>query len=62
MFRIEVRAVPEARRQRRDALRPAEVCDARRLKALEDENRRRRGCWRRRLDAATLREVLGKNF
>jgi len=40
-----------------------EVSDARRLKALEDENRRlKKLLAESMLDVATLREALGKNF
>src|SRR6476469_8060483 len=40
-----------------------EVSDARRLKGLEDENRRLKKLLAETvLDAATLREMLGKNF
>ena len=40
-----------------------EVSDARRLKALEDENRRlKRLLAESMLDASTLKEMLGKNF
>jgi putative transposase len=40
-----------------------EVSDARRLKALEDENRRlKKLLAEAMLDVATLREALGKNF
>lgn len=40
-----------------------EVSDARRLKALEDENRKLKELLAESvLDAATLKEMLGKNF
>jgi putative transposase len=40
-----------------------EVSDARRLKSLEDENRRlKKLLAETMLDASTLREMLGKNF
>ena len=40
-----------------------EVSDARKLKALEDENRRLKKLLAESvLDVATLRELLGKNF
>jgi putative transposase len=40
-----------------------EVSDARRLKALEDENRRlKKLLVESMLDASTLKEMLGKNF
>ena len=40
-----------------------EVSDARRLKALEDENRKlKKLLAESMLDVATLREALGKNF
>jgi len=40
-----------------------EVSDARRLKALEDENRKLKKLLAETvLDAATLKEMLGKNF
>ncbi len=40
-----------------------EVSDARRLKALEDENRKLKKLLAElMLDAATLKEMLGKNF
>ena len=40
-----------------------EVSDARRLKALEDENRKlKKLLAESMLDAATLKEMLGKNF
>ena len=40
-----------------------EVSDARRLKALEDENRRlKKLLAESMLDALTLKEMLGKNF
>ncbi len=40
-----------------------EVSDARRLKALEDENRRLKTLLAESmLDASTLKEMLGKNF
>ena len=40
-----------------------EVSDARKLKALEDENRRLKQLLAEAmLDVATLRELLGKNF
>jgi putative transposase len=40
-----------------------EVSDARRLKSLEDENRKlKKLLAEQMLDAATLREALGKNF
>ena len=40
-----------------------EVSDARRLKALEDENRKLKKLLTETvLDAATLKEMLGKNF
>ena len=40
-----------------------EVSDARKLKALEDENRKlKRLLAESMLDVATLREALGKNF
>jgi putative transposase len=40
-----------------------EVSDARRLKALEDENRRlKKLLAESMLDASTLKEMLGKNF
>ena len=40
-----------------------EVSDARRLKALEDENRKLKKLLAESLlDAATLKEMLGKNF
>ena len=40
-----------------------EVSDARKLKALEDENRRlKKLLAEQMLDAATLKEMLGKNF
>ena len=61
--------MPEARYQRRDVLQVAskyggmEISDARRLKALEDENRRlKKLLAESMLDAATLKEMLGKNF
>jgi putative transposase len=39
------------------------VSDARRLKALEDENRRLKKLLAESiLDASTLKEMLGKNF
>ena len=40
-----------------------EVSDAKRLKALEDENARlKKLLAEQRLDTATLKEMLGKNF
>jgi putative transposase len=40
-----------------------EVSDARKLKALEDENRKLKKLLAESLlDAATLKEMLGKNF
>lgn len=40
-----------------------EVSDAKRLKSLEDENRRlKKLLAEQMLDVATLREMLGKNF
>ena len=40
-----------------------EVSDARKLKALEDENRRlKKLLAESMLDASTLKEMLGKNF
>ena len=40
-----------------------EVSDARKLKALEDENRKlKKLLAETMLDAATLKEMLGKNF
>jgi putative transposase len=40
-----------------------EVSDARKLKALEEENRKLKKLLAETvLDAATLREMLGKNF
>ena len=40
-----------------------EISDARRLKALEEENRRlKKLLAESMLDAATLKEMLGKNF
>ena len=40
-----------------------EVSDAKRLKALEEENRKlKKLLAEQMLDAATLREMLGKNF
>ncbi len=40
-----------------------EVSDARKLKALEDENRRlKKFLAESMLDVATLREMMGKNF
>jgi putative transposase len=39
-----------------------ETSDARRLKALEDENRRLKKLAESMLDASTLKEMLGKNF
>ena len=40
-----------------------EISDARKLKALEDENRRlKKLLAESMLDAATLKEMLGKNF
>jgi putative transposase len=40
-----------------------EISDARRLKSLEDENRRlKKLLAESMLDAATLKELLGKNF
>ena len=40
-----------------------EISDARRLKALEDENRRlKKLLAESMLDASTLKEMLGKNF
>ena len=40
-----------------------EVSDARRLRALEDENRRlKKLLAESMLDASTLKEMLGKNF
>jgi putative transposase len=40
-----------------------EISDARKLKALEDENRKLKKLLAETvLDAATLREMLGKNF
>ena len=40
-----------------------EISDARKLKALEDENRRLKKLLAESLlDAATLKEMLGKNF
>jgi putative transposase len=40
-----------------------EVSDARRLKALEDKNRRlKKLLAEAMLDASTLKEMLGKNF
>ena len=40
-----------------------EISDARKLKALEDENRKlKKLLAETALDAATLREMLGKNF
>jgi putative transposase len=40
-----------------------EVSDARRLKSLEDENHKlKKLLAEQMLDAATLREALGKNF
>ncbi len=40
-----------------------EVSDARRLKILEDENRRlKKLLAESMLDASTLKEMLGKNF
>ena len=39
------------------------ISDARKLKALEDENRRlKKLLAESMLDAATLKEMLGKNF
>jgi len=61
--------VPQARDQRRDVLHLAheiggmEVSEARKLKALEDENRKlKKLLAESMLDVATLRENLGKNF
>ena len=63
------RALPQARDQRRDVLHVAlevwrlEVSEAKRLKALEEENRKlKKLLAEQMLDAATLREMLGKNF
>ena len=40
-----------------------EISDARKLKALEDENRRlKKLLAESMLDASTLKEMLGKNF
>jgi putative transposase len=39
-----------------------EVSDVRRLKSLEDENRRKKLLAETMLDASTLKEMLGKNF
>ena len=40
-----------------------EISDARKLKGLEEENRKLESCWRNRcLDVSTLKEMLGKNF
>jgi hypothetical protein len=61
--------VPQVRRQRCHllqvaiALRRDEISDARRLKALEDENRKlKKLLAETMLDASTLKEMLGKNF
>jgi putative transposase len=61
--------LPQARHQQRDIFKwkakygGLEVSDARRLKALEDENRRlKKLLAESMLDAATLKEMLGKNF
>jgi len=74
--RSDVGAVPQTLDQRRDVLQLAyrfynwrnryggmEVSDARRLKSLEDENRKlKKLLAESMLDVATLREALGKNF
>jgi putative transposase len=63
------RGLPQARDQRRHVLYVAleygglEVSEAKRLKALEEENRKlKKLLAEQMLDAATLREMLGKNF
>ena len=63
------RAVSQVRHQRCDLLQVAitlwreEVSDARKLKALEDENRKlKKLLAETMLDASTLKEMLGKNF
>jgi hypothetical protein len=57
--------VPQARHQRCDVLQVAVALwrDARKLKALEEENRKlKKLLAESRLDASTLREMLGKHF
>ena len=63
------RALPQVRGQRRDVYKwrskygGMEVSDARKLKGLEDENRRlKKLLAESMLDVATLRELLAKNF
>ena len=56
------RCVPEARHQRCD-FGEMELSDARKLKALEEENRKfKKLLAETMLDASTLKEMLGKNF
>ena len=61
--------MPQARHQRCDVLQVAvalwreEISDARKLKALEEENRKlKKLLAESMLDASTLKEMLGKNF
>jgi putative transposase len=61
--------VPQARHQRCDGLQWRspygwmEISDARKLKALEEENRKLRKLLAETMvDASTLKEMLGKNF
>jgi len=59
--------VPEARHQRCDVLQVAvagmEISDARKLKGLEEENRKlKKLLAESMLDVSTLKEMLGKNF
>jgi hypothetical protein len=57
--------VPQARHQRCDVLQVAVALwrDARKLKALEEENRKlKKLLAESMLDASTLKEMLGKHF
>jgi hypothetical protein len=57
--------VPQARHQRCDVLQVAVARwrDARKLKALEEENRKlKKLLAESMLDASTLKEMLGKHF
>ncbi len=59
--------MPEARHQRCDVLQVAvagmEISDARKLKGLEEENRKlKKLLAESMLDVSTLKEMLGKNF
>jgi putative transposase len=53
--------VPQARNQQRHLLGGLEVSDANRLKALEDENAKKKLLAEAMLDNAMLKDVASKN-